>query len=72
MLLSRHQNAGQTDVLKMWHSSDIGERQNLIHEEIKMGLNSGSVVSLYDGTSYKSVGLPTVIAVRTSNPAICE
>jgi hypothetical protein len=33
MLLSRHQNAGQiygikeiTDILKMWHSSDIWER----------------------------------------------
>jgi hypothetical protein len=33
VLLSRHQNAGQnqdteiTDVLKMWHSSDIWERR---------------------------------------------
>jgi hypothetical protein len=49
MLLSRHQNIGQnrdtkwqTDRLIMYHSSNIWGRQNLIQENLKRRLNSGS------------------------------
>jgi hypothetical protein len=38
MFLSHHRNAGQTNGLKMWHSSDFGIdyiKSNVVHEEIK-------------------------------------